>query len=344
MAKTEGYDVVEALRAKSEELDADEYLQSSFGGYTKQSVKDYLSMMRKQQQATAETFYNNLQTVFNEKEALKKANELLQNRLTKLETEYKSLGDALELQKLEGTDYTAQDIFHLKNAHAALEESFKKQGIEKAALENKIEHLLTTVDDLNNKMDLQRQETLAARETLVVEKQASQKLREQVSELTMVIEGKQDEIKYLKALQTEGQTVRLNGKINELTQELTTQSETMARLAKEMEEKEQALAVVQQDNSYLQSQIDNLRSLVNSGEELSQKLREANRTLHDRLREENEKALEAIHEKAELTVGNIKLQRMLEEAKAKLSLNSLTEQQIKKMEALKEYLVHSDED
>ena len=39
--------IVEMIRDKSEEADLNQLLKSSFGGYTKKSVQEYLSRVRK---------------------------------------------------------------------------------------------------------------------------------------------------------------------------------------------------------------------------------------------------------------------------------------------------------
>ena len=49
----EEIDFVQMLRSKTEESDLKQVLRSSIGGYTKQSVMDYLAIMRKNQQSVS---------------------------------------------------------------------------------------------------------------------------------------------------------------------------------------------------------------------------------------------------------------------------------------------------
>jgi len=66
---TEEIDFVQLLRSKTEENDLKQVLKTSMGGYTKQSVSDYLAILRKNQQSMAETFYENQQLLlFGERE------------------------------------------------------------------------------------------------------------------------------------------------------------------------------------------------------------------------------------------------------------------------------------
>ena len=106
--------IVGILRDK-DEVDLDGVLKTTFGGYTKQSVQEYLSLIHKQQQTTKETFSKNLQDLFDEKEELRINNETLQARLNKLTSEYDNLAGSLKNIVLDDSEYSAQSVLELKN-------------------------------------------------------------------------------------------------------------------------------------------------------------------------------------------------------------------------------------
>ena len=105
--------IVEALRSKTEDSDIKLYLKSTMGGYTKNSVLDYLNLLRKQQQSMTETFSRNQQLLHDEKEALKKANDALKTRLVQVESEYQELNQSLFLHDLESGEISAHDLVAL---------------------------------------------------------------------------------------------------------------------------------------------------------------------------------------------------------------------------------------
>ena len=104
--------IVDMIRDKSEEADLNQLLKGSFGGYTKKSVQEYLSIIRKQQQTTKDTFQKNLQTLFEEKESLRKSNESLIARNNKLSAEYDNLSESLKSIK---NLINSEDSFFLYN-------------------------------------------------------------------------------------------------------------------------------------------------------------------------------------------------------------------------------------
>ena len=133
--------IVEMLRTKTEEADMNSYLKSSFGGYTKKSVLDYLAILRKQQQTMVENFNRDLQTILEEKESIKKSNSALQTKLNKIESEYKNLSDAMLSSRLDDQAISEQDIPALLGMAAALEEELKKSKSTTVNLSGKMSSL-----------------------------------------------------------------------------------------------------------------------------------------------------------------------------------------------------------
>ena len=113
--------IVGILRDK-DEANLDGVLKTTFGGYTKQSVQEYLSIIHKQQQASKETFQKNLQILLEEKEDIRKNNETLQARFDKLSAEYDNMSNSLKSIVLDDSEYSAQNVLELKNKIVSLEE------------------------------------------------------------------------------------------------------------------------------------------------------------------------------------------------------------------------------
>ena len=334
--KNDDINIIETLRLKTEEIDMDKYLKTTFGGYTKQSVLDYLNVLRKQQQTTADTFYRNIQTAYNEKDALMKANEALQCKIDKLESEYKNLSDSMLTVKLEDAEITMQDIISLKNTISAQEEELHKSKADKSALENKIDNLNNVIDDLQKKIEQTEQEVLAAKEMLITEKHESKDQRNKITELSIAMESKLDEIKYLKAQQSEGKIHELNSKISDLTNQLTSQAEIMAKLNEQIELKEANIAIVTDDNEMHKERINNLVKTVQNLEESSEKLLLKNEQLIKQLEECHKKTIELISERSDETVERLITQRNLDEANSKIAMLEIELQGLNKSKHLKE--------
>jgi len=333
--KIDDIGMIETLRLKSEEIDMDQYLKTKLGGYTKQSVLEYLNALRKQQQTTADTFYRNLQTVYNEKETIKKNNEALQYRLNKIESEYKNLSESMMAVQLDHSDFTMQDILALKNTNAAMEEELKKNDIEKASLDNNIKHLNQTFDDLTERLKQSEHEISAAKEVIITEKQESKELRDKVAKLSIVIEDKMDEVKYLKALQSEGQVAELTSQVNSLTNQLMTQTEVMAGLNSEVSIKEKAIETLTAQTGLQKNMLDDLNKTIEELQNQNEKLLSANTAFTKQLQDNCTKTIDLIHEKSDITIEKIIANRRLDEANSKIAKLEIEIQKCTKLDELK---------
>jgi chromosome segregation ATPase len=326
--------IVELLRVKTEEADMDAYLKTSFGGYTKQSVLEYLSILRKNQQIMSETFYKNQQTLYEEKEKVRKNNESLQIKLDKLDTEYQNLCEAMMTFKLENKEFTVQDIIALKNHIAALEEELKRSRDTKANLEKKIDFMDQANHDLMIKLEQSNLETEAQKEMLIAEKMESKKLRDMVSDLSSRLETERDEIKYWKALQTEGQVAQLTAKVNELTEQLSVQTDLIAKQNTDRMMREQAMESLTAEVAVLKSTI---RALTESLENINiqnDKLIQSNKTLTIQMEEEYKKTMNLIQEKSDITIDKLIALKKLSEAESKISMLEVQLNKGKKMEEI----------
>jgi len=331
---TDDINVVEALRSKTEELDMDQYLKSKMGGYTKQSVLEYLSVLRKQQQTTADTFYQNLQTLHEEKSALQKNNEALQYQIKKIESEYKNLKSSM-MTEIKDSDYTVEDIISLKNTIAAQEEELNNSKNNKFSLENKIENLNLYINDLMEKIKNAEYEIAAAKEIIIAEKQETKEQRRQVLELSITLEGKMDEIKYLKALQSEGEIAELTSKVSSLNNQLMTQSEVMEKLNNDVSLKEKTIENLNSETELQKQRIEDLNKALENLQKQDDKLMFANKTLADKLQEDYKKTVDLIVEKSDVMIEKLVYLHRLNEANSRIAMLELELKKNNKAEELK---------
>ena len=329
-------DIVENLRAKAEVIDVEQYLKAALGGYTKKSVLDYLSLLRKQQQQSADTFARNLQSVYNEKEEISQAKEALQSRLNKLESEYQNLSQAMATFQLENETITPQDILALKNTILALEEEQKRNAAEKNTLLGKNEQLKNEIAGLQADLAQAGEQMNGFREMLLTEKQEAKKLRDRVAESSLTITDKLNEIQYLKSVMSEGEMARLSAKISDLTQQLMAQTEVMAKQNASMQLQAQTMERL---NAQGDAQKKKINELAKTKEELqmqNEKLQAMSRDLGKQLEAEYKKAIEMIGEKSAITVEKITAHQKLANANAKIAMLEMQLQKEDKEASLQE--------
>lgn len=315
--------LVEALRSKAEKTDIKQYLKSTLGGYTKSSVQEYLNVLRKQQQAMADTFSRNQQALFEEKESLKKNNDALQTRLGQVESEYRNLSETLRSYRLGNEEISASDVVALKNNIAALEQDLAKSGIEKSQHEQRLLQQDRMLQELNQKLGQAAQEKQALQEMLKAEMLESKNQRGMVSQLSGTIEEKNEEIKFLNSLMNEGQIAKLTAKISELMHQMTAQTEVMAKCNQENELKSATIETLSGENDTLRKQIEHLSAGMEQLSEQNDRLFYANQALADQLEEEYKRSIAMIREKSGITIDKLTAVKKLEEAGSKIAMLEL---------------------
>lgn len=315
--------IVEALRSKTEETDMNQYLKKTLGGYTKSSVLEYLGILRKQQQAMSDTFSRNQQLLFEEKESLKKDNDVLKLRLMQIEAENKNLSESMRCSDLGEKEVSPSDIIALKNHAFALEEELNKSKINRSQLENKINQLTNIVKECSVKLEQAQQEKLGTREMLKTGMLESKKLRHMVAQLSGKVEEKETEIKYLNSFICEGKTEELTARINELATQLAAETEVIEKCNNEIALKAQNIETLTEDNKTL---THNLAILTKTLEELSdqnEKLIHINKAISEELENEYKKSIVLIKEKSSIAVDNLTAIKKLNEAESKIALLEL---------------------
>lgn len=320
---TNDKNIIEELRSITERVDMNQYLKSSLGGYTKSSVLEYLSVLRKQQQATAENFSKNQQTLLDEKDRLRKSNDALRMRLNQIESEYHSLSETMRIHDLEDREYSVADIAALKGDIAALEKMLREKELEISRLQQKIEQLDNTVQEAALKIDQAGQEKKAMNKTLKVELLESQKLRVTISQLCGTVEEKNEEIAFLKAKISEGQLAILSQKVGDLTQQLAMQTEVLAQSEVGNRSKTKSIEALTAENDAHKQNIALLVKNVEGVNLQNEKLALTNKALLEQLETEYQKILQLIQERSGVISEKLGVSRSLDEANSKIELLEL---------------------
>lgn len=315
--------IVETLRNKSEKEDINKYLKTTLGGFTKSSVLEYLGVMRRQQQATAEIFSQNQQTLFEEKEKLGRDNEALKMRLGQVEAEYKNLSEAARTIEADGGTESATDSVALKKNIAALEEELTRLGIVNSRLDHQIGLQADKINDDGLKLSQADQEVLSLKEMLKAEKMESKKQRSTVAQLSGTIEEKNEEIKFLKQAMSESELIDFKSRIHTLTQQLTEQTEVVANSNNENSLKSVTIKTLAQENETLKQSIAKLSKTLEELSLQNDKLMLANTYLSEQLETEYKRALSLIKEKSGAAIDKLSAVRCLDEANMKIIMLEL---------------------
>lgn len=319
MKENDNINIVEMLRDKTEEADLNSVLKKTLGGYTKQSVYEYISILRKQQQTSQETFSKNLQTLFQEKENLRKNNEALLARLSKLTAEYDNMAESLRNIKLDDSEYSAQNAINFKNKIVSLEEQVKVTDRENYSLERKIEQLNNDVNNLKTKLEHSIQETEAQKELLRAEKTESKKQRDTVADLSRILEEEKNEVKYLKGTMSDGKFAELNTKVGELTAQLSAQTDIIKKLNSENSLKDKTIDTLNDEVALLKQKLGNMMKSLQDSNTQNDKLLVANESLKYQLQEEYKKSIALINEKSNIIIDRLIAQKNCSAAEAKIA-------------------------
>ena len=316
-------DLIEQLRGLTEEIDFNQFLNKKFGGYTKKSVLDYLSMLRKQQQSASDTFYKHLQMLFAEKENLQSTNKKLMAHMQKVESEYQNLSEVVKIYHSDNEELTLSNLVSLKNMVTAKEEELKKVQYDNRSLESKIEQLDQINQDLGKNAEQTAKENTSQKELIITLKQELKKHLDIITDLSAQLEVERDENKYLKGKISESEAAQLTQKINELTDQFALQSELIAIKNEEVIQKDKNILSLSQEVETLKKSTNELSSVLDEINAQNDRLIDTNQSLTKVLEEEFVNTIALIREKSEVNRERISAVKKLDEAKSKISILEL---------------------
>jgi len=158
---------------------------------------------------------------------------------------------------------------------------------------------------------------------LVYEKQEVKRQEDLLAQLSGELEERLDEIQYLKDTRSEDETAGLSAKINELTEFLASQTETIAKLNSERSSREQFVSVLNETNEAQKQKILELIKTLEAGQIQNEKLVYSNDTLSKQLQDEYDQNIALIKVKSDLVVERLVVQRKLDEANSRIAMLEL---------------------
>lgn len=312
-------DLIEQLRSMTEEVDFNQFLKKTFRGYTKDSVLEYLSVLRKQQQTASDTFYKNLQLLFNEKEELQNSNIRLQAHLQKIENEYQNLSDAMQIYHPENEELTLSNMISLQNLLKNKEEELTKNHHENQMLSSKLEHSVKTITELSKKIDQSANQIDAQKEVQKTLKQEIKKNNFKITELSNQLEIEREENRFLKEKQSETQVFQLIEKINSITEQLSLHSELLAVKNDETMQKDNIIDALNDEIEMLKKNQNSLYTVLDEINAQNDRLILSNQAFTKVLEEEFIHSLTFIHEKSYLNRERIEALKKLDAAYSKIN-------------------------
>lgn len=320
---SENINIDEIFRDKSQEADSEQYLKKSLGGYTKKSVQEYLYVLNQRQKVTQETFTNNLQILFDEKERIKKDNESLLAKYNKISVEYDNLFESIKNIKLDESEFSAQDLILLKGNFVKFEEEVKTTNREKITLEKRIIHQENEKEDLKLKLEQSIKETEAHKQMLKSEKLEYKKQRDIVADLYSQLEVEKNEIRYLKSVMSEGNISQLSFKVNELTEQLSAQTNVISKLNSNNILKDETIETLTNEIHVLKLNINNLSKTVEGLNIQNEKLMLSNENLKNQLEKEYKNTIMLLNDKSNIIIDKFIAQRKLSDTESEFSLLKL---------------------
>ena len=304
-------EVVGMLREKTEETDLDRVLQTRMGGYTKKSVQEYLTQLRRQQQNATDAFNRERQTTLEEKEKLQSENEKLRGRLLKAEADYGTLSRTVAEYKAENGELRMEDVLKLRSSLDVMEKDMDEAVARIQGDEQKIGQLQYELDDSRKAEQKAVQETAMYREMLASAHAEADGLRKTIAGQTITITQLTNDAKFLREAISEGKMAALQQRVTDLLG-------NVEKLQQEIETKNQELAARAQRLDVLTAQEQaHHRSLEQAQEELAQsrlqneKLEAENQTLSHQMEELLQLSIRHYREESDLRVERDILQHRL---------------------------------
>ena len=151
----------------------------------------------------------------------------------------------------------------------------------------------------------------------------SKNLNTVISQLSGTIEQKDEEIKFLNALVCEGQLAKLNAKVNELTEQLSSQAEMLAAYNSESCLKEKTIETLNSEKAAMSVRNVELMKIVDGMNEQNGKLLAENKALTEQLESDYKKSIALIKEKSSITMDKLSAAAKLDEANSKIMMLEL---------------------
>ena len=316
-------EVVDFLRERAEEEDLNSVLKISMGRYTKKSVQDYVTQLKKEQQAVNKRFNDDIQKVLEEKEELKKELDRQKAMVIQSETQYRALAKSLEEFKSVEGEMTAEDILKMKRQITKLEDAISVLEAKNEAEVQRQEQLRTQLENKEVELGISIQAHKVTSELLQVEKEKRLQSLKEVKEMSQNLTLAQNELTFLREQLSEGEVSRLKEQINTLSEELKTQEDILSQRKGELEAKESQAAIQEEQIIMLQKKSEHLQQAVEAVTLQNKKYEAYQKELSEKLHNVFAENLELLNAKSKVQLENIILSRKLDELSCNMALEKV---------------------
>lgn len=293
-------DYLELLREKTEAGDLNSILKANLGGYTKKSVLEYLSFVKKQQQSLREAYTAELERLKGEKEALQTENAGLQSRLDSAEADYRRASEAEKAQ--------------LQAEYAALEKDMDEAVARIKADEERFAQL-------EREKEAEAQQSQAAQQTASATALLLDSAQARAEEMNRSLARKESELEALRETAAQLRSQLAEDKSAPLREQLTEQAHTVSLLKQEIALRDRELENRAARLETLRVQTEHQREAAEAAAQHLQEQAEQNawllaenEALGQRLERETAETLSLTRENARLRASNAILQQRLEAA------------------------------
>ena len=293
-------DYLELLREKTEAGDLNSILKANLGGYTKKSVLEYLSFVKKQQQSLREAYTAELERLKGEKEALQTENAGLQSRLDSAEADFRRASEAEKAQ--------------LQAEYAALEKDMDEAVARIKADEERFAQL-------EREKEVEAQQSQAAQQTASATALLLDSAQARAEEMNRSLARKESELEALRETAAQLRSQLAEDKSAPLREQLTEQAHTVSLLKQEIALRDRELENRAARLETLRVQTEHQREAAEAAAQHLQEQAEQNawllaenEALGQRLERETAETLSLTRENARLRASNAILQQRLEAA------------------------------
>lgn len=288
--------IIKTLREKTEEADLDTILKTTLGGYSRKSVREYISMMRQQQYDMQQSFAEEMQLVQTERDRLARELADANERATAAE-------DALDaakplLEKAVGLEKDMDEAVERIRADAVLLDQLR-QELEQQTAET--QHVRSECEDLRAQL----------------EKDASSigTLNPKLNPCSVEPNAQVSEVPQAESAAEQAETDETNGPAN-LAEQPETMEVQLAILTRERENTAKRIERVIRQEKILFQALNECRAELENRRDQNQCLEAENETLIRRLSEQMHQNISLNREITYMQTINESLKRKLETALA----------------------------
>ena len=305
--------MVTMLREKTEEGDLNSILKTSFGGYTKRSVMEYLAFVRKQQQNLKDGYAQEVELLLSERgemqgeiDAMKEreagAEEAVAERLRAQEEQLRGEYAALEKDMDEALTSIKNDAVQIKR----LQEALTAAQLQAEQAKQEVTTRTVMLDTANEKINTLWEQNAQQSEEIGHLQETEQSLREALAE------------------DTAGE---LHERISELMADVELLHSEIAIRDKELENRGARLETLTQQEQSNHAAMEAQTEALQKQQESNEKLEAETAELGRRLQEQMEQSIALSRENSRLKASNAIIQRRLDTQLAKAQLAALEDGQ-----------------